>query len=414
MSKDCVQISGGVEYEFRWGDYAGAENLTGPLVFDLGTRTIMDNDGTDPTNLDWRSRLDWWLQFVGIAASDFGNAKVVIKIADDDHEDAVGHNEVVTQDALANSVVLSDAYVAIGDTTQLVAGRRDTSVFLDGDDAPYGFIGLFHSDEVDPGVDVFDGHLDSNNHVIQLYHTLGDSGVTLSAGLEDLYDADGTAAGKLAATIAYAGDTFAGHISGAAGGVLDGVIEDWKMHAAGTATLDNFKVRGAFAAGSIDEGDVVAWNGLVSAEATFDMFTLFGGFEAAYADDSFGAYLPAAGDTLTQWGFNLGASAAVTDAVTIAAAFRWFESDVDHIYYASDSATWHAAAQLIAKLTETLTATGEVGYYDIGDAISLEDPFYGKVALAWAPGGAFTSSIAGEVNSLGAYKATFKAAKTFK
>lgn len=238
--------------------------------------------------------------------------------------------------------------------------------------------------------------------------------MTLSAGLENLYDADGTAAGTAVGTIAYAGDTFAGHISGGAGGILDGTIEDWKMHAAGTATLDNFKVRGAFSGGSIDQGDVVAWNGLLSAEATFDMFTLFGGVEGAYVDDSLGTYLVIP-TTLMQFGFNLGASAAVTDAVSINAGFRWFDLDVDNnLGGAGDDATWQAAVQLVAKLTETLTATGEVGYYDIGNDISVEDPFYGAATLAWAPGGAFTSSIKGEVNSLGAYKATFKAAKKFE
>ena len=36
---------------------------------------------------------------------------------------------------------------------------------------------------------------------------------------------------------------------------------------------------------------------------------------------------------------------------------------------------------------------------------------YGKAILAWAPGGGFTSSLAGEVHQNGAYKATFKAGK---
>ena len=50
------------------------------MIFDAGTRTIIDNNGTSPSELDWRSRVDWWLQFVGIAQSDFGNAKAVIKL----------------------------------------------------------------------------------------------------------------------------------------------------------------------------------------------------------------------------------------------------------------------------------------------------------------------------------------------
>ena len=59
MSKDCVQISGQVEYEFNWGDYAGSVPLTGPVTSKASTRNIDNNNGTTPTNLDWRSRLDW-------------------------------------------------------------------------------------------------------------------------------------------------------------------------------------------------------------------------------------------------------------------------------------------------------------------------------------------------------------------
>jgi hypothetical protein len=40
--------------------------------------------------------------------------------------------------------------------------------------------------------------------------------------------------------------------------------------------------------------------------------------------------------------------------------------------------------------------------------------FYGAAELAWAPGGGFTSSIKGEINSESAYKVTFKAAKSFE
>ena len=40
--------------------------------------------------------------------------------------------------------------------------------------------------------------------------------------------------------------------------------------------------------------------------------------------------------------------------------------------------------------------------------------FYGKAGVEWAPGGGFTASVAGEANTLGGYKGTFKAAKTIK
>jgi hypothetical protein len=438
-SDDCLQISGGVTYEFNWGDYNVAHPLTAPVVSKAGFRDIMDNGNTGVAdqNLDWRSRLDWWLQFVGAASSDFGTAKAVIKLADNDHQDATGTNETVVQDTTEDNAYVKEAYVSIGDTTKIVAGRRDSSVYQDGDDEPFGFIGMFNSDGVDKGVNVFDYNvtvaglpvggrsvLPLKNHVIQLYHTIGDSGVTVSAGLENLFGANNVVgngtAGTAVGTIAYAGDSFTGHISAAAGGILDGTIEDWKMHAGATATLDNFKIRGAFSGGSVGSGTLTSWNGLLSGEATFDMFTISAGIEGGVASGftTFGTWAgvaaPVAGDVV-QWGGNLTASAAVTDTVTIAAGFRWIESDANDVYttIGPDTATWHAALKLIAKVTETLTATGEVGYYDIGNSLSTENPFYGSAELAWAPGGQFTSSVKGEVNSLGAYKATFKAAKTF-
>ncbi len=435
-SDDCLQISGGVDYEFRWGDYANDAWLTANTIFrDDEGRTIIDDGhatGNSDANLDWRSRMNYWVQFVGAASSDFGTAKAVIKLASDDEDFSITNEDfgaATPTEADGNDVFVKEAYVSVGDTTQLVAGRRDASVFQNGDDKPFGFIGMFHSDEVDPGVDVFHDRLKTKGHVIQLYHTVGDTGLTLSAGLENLNGSaykvyqtttapaltPAESAGTLVGTIAYASDALTGHVSFAAGGILDGDIEDWKMHAGMTGTFDNFKVRAAFATGSANDGAVTAWNGLVSAEANFDMFTLAGGFEAAHRD---------APTDLTQWGGNLVASAAVTDEVTIAAGFRWFDSNTD----TSDSETYQGALQLITKLTETLKITGEVGYYAVGVNVAQpsnagtgqvpvsvrgDDAFYGSAELAWAPGGGFTTSIKGEVNSLGGYKATFKAAKSF-
>ncbi len=428
---DCLQISGGVTYEFNWGDYKNDAWATTNLIFrDDEGRTIIDNgyNGTDTNaNLDWRSRMNYWLQFVGSAKSDFGTAKAVIKLASDDEDFDVLNEQPAVADA--NDVFVKEAYVSIGDTTKIVAGRRDASVFQDGDDAPFGFIGMFHSDQVDPGVDVFKDRLKTKGHVIQLYHTIGDSGLTLSAGLENLNGSaykvyqgatapaltTAESAGTLVGTIAYASDALTGHVSFAAGGILDAAVEDWKMHAGFTGTFDNFKVRGAFAGGSANNGAVTSWNGLVSAEATFDMFTLAAGLEAANRN---------APTNLTQWGGNVTGSAAVTDMVTIAAGFRWFDSDTS----TTNSETYQAALRLIAKMTESLTMTGEVGYYAVGSAVtpapgnagagnpaavSADGAFYGSAELAWAPGGQFTSSVKGEVNSLGGYKATFKASKTF-
>ena len=307
---------------------------------------------------------------------------------------------------------------------EIVAGNRDTSVFLEDDDAPFGFIGTFHSDAVDPGVGVLKDHVILKGDVIQLYHTVGDSGLTVSAGLENLNSGGTTAhgvvpalnavaandqaaaAGTLVGTVAYASDALVGHISVGAGGILDGTVEDWKIHAGFTGTFDAFKVRGALAGGSSTVAGVTAtaWNGLVSAEAKFDMFTLAAAFEASN--------LTRGASNVTQWGGSVTGSAAVTDQVTIEAGFRWYDSDTS----TANSESYQAALRLIAALTETLKLTGEVGYYSVGSAIPAvraDGAFYGSAELAWTPGGQFTSSIKGEMNSLGGYKATFKASKKF-
>ena len=404
----------------------GIQELNEPSLVATGTPAAAAAANT-AQNMDWSSKVETWVQFVGSASSEFGTAKAVIKLYNEDETIAV--NEVITAPAATattpnNVVSLKEAYVSVGDGTSIVAGRRDTSVFKEDDDEPFGFIGLFHSDAVDKGVNVLKNHLPLKGHVIQLYHAVGDSGVTVSAGLENINNsavaaiapvlaplagvpavAGANAGGSLVGTIAYAAPdgSLTGHVSAGAGGVLDGTIEDWKMHAGFTGTFDNFKVRGAAAGGSYSVGAVTVteWNGLVSGEATFDMFTVAAAFEAAN-------YVRGA-TNINQWGGSVTGSAAVTDQVTIQGGFRWYDSDTA----VANTETWQAALKLIAKLTDTLTATLEGGMYDTNFVGGANDVLYGSAEIAWKPGGQFETSLKGEVNSIGAYKATFKASKQF-
>jgi hypothetical protein len=136
------------------------------------------------------------------------------------------------------------------------------------------------------------------------------------------------------------------------------------------------------------------WNALASAEATFDMFKLAASVE---------------GTSESELGFGVSAGADVTDGVTVNAGFRWFDFDTG----VADTEVWEAAIQLIAEVTETVTVTGELGY--VGENVGVDDSVtYGSAELAWAPGGGFTSSVKGKINSDGAYKVTFKAAKAFE
>ena len=113
--------------------------------------------------------------------------------------------------------------------------------------------------------------------------------------------------------------------------------------------------------------------------------------------------------------YDLGGSigVTVTEGVSINLGARHFFDDT------TDETTTQVAAQVVAAVTETIKVTGEIGGY-FGSAIANNPAFvndsviYGSAELAWTPGGGFSSSVKGEVNSESAYKVTFKAAKSFE
>lgn len=386
---NCLQISGGVEYSFAWGNYAPGVTL---VTTAAGAFSVADDGGVAGTELDWESKVKAWVKFVGTAASDFGPASAVIKLQQKQY--SLVTNETSTSSGSSNAgVVIDEAYVSIGDTTVIMAGKKG-SIMKKGEDAPLNFLGLFNSEKVDTGVNwgggaaLAAGALGDGGHVIQITSDLG-NGVSVGGGLEKL-DITTAGAGTAVGVISYAGDGIAAHLTVAAGGILDGTVENWGYHAGFAGTFDMFKVVAAIA------GDNTGyWNGLASAAATFDMFTLAASVEAANTTGGL--------DT----GFGLSASAAVTDTVTVNVGGRWYRDASLGID------AYQVAAQLVAAVTETITLTGEVGMYD-STANLASDTFYGAATVAWAPGGGFTTSLKGEAYANGAYKATFKAAKSFQ
>ena len=385
---NCLQITGEVSYEFNWGDYAGSATgwPVGTFAIDTSNYDVDANDdgvaaGTDD-NQDWSSRVKSWLKFVATADSDFGPAKAVIKLKSDDEHTWTNEVDVTPADASGTNVFIDEAYVSVGDSTVLMAGDKG-SIGNTGDDEPYNFLGLYNSEVVDAGVGwqvtVADG-----GHVIQVVSDLG-NGVSVGLGLEDLQN-DGTLVGVMS----YAGDTVAAHATFYATDVLLGAVNNWAIHAGATVSVDMMNFRVAVAA-----DDTGWWNGLASAEATFDMFTLAASVEGTSADEI---------------GFGASASADVTDGVTINAGFRWFDYDTTTV----ETESWQAALQLVADVTETITLTGELGIHGENFGATDSTVTYGAAQLAWAPGGGFTSSVKGQANSAGAYKVTFKAAKSFE
>ena len=414
---NCLQISGGVSYEFNWGDYyTGAAATGGELpiasTFD-GTRNIAIGNGAK----DWESQVEAWLKFVGTASSDFGPAKAVIKIKEVD-ESRVGNLGARGADDDTGGVVLDEAYVSVGDTTVIMAGRKGSIAEL-GDDAPFNYLGLFNSDAIDgKGVGVDGDYSGLGGHVIQVVSDLG-NGVSVGVGLENLNGSSTIAdtlpgggdqpftQGTLVGVVSYAGDGLTAHLTGAALGILDGNVESWFVHAGATGTFDAFKVRGAIAYWDNFKftADKDVLNALVSVEGTFDLFKIALSGEMANVTGAL---------SYTDYGVGGSVGVTVTEGIEINLGARYFQDGL-----AADAAddTFQVSAQLVAAVTETIKLTGEIGGY-FGDRVTSvtggDNVYYGAAELAWAPGGGFTSSVKGEVNSESAYKVTFKAAKSFE
>lgn len=391
---NCLQISGGVEYEFAWGNYE-----TGVLLVrtakggGAGTNAFnVANDGVaDGLDNDWASKLKAWVKFVGTASSDFGPASVVLKLQQKVYS-LVTNEGAASAGSGTSATVFDEAYVSIGDTTVIAAGKKG-SIAKKGEDEPLNFLGLFNSEAVDKGVNWGVSTISDGGHVIQIVSDLG-NGVSVAGALENLNGAVGSTAGTAFGVISYAGDGIAAHLTVGAGGILDGVVNNWGYHAGFAGTFDMFKLVAAIAG-----DDTGYWNGLASASATFDIFTLAASVEAANTTGG------------TDVGFGVSGSAAVTDTITINLGGRWYRDASDSID------AYQIAGQLVAAVTETITLTGEVGIYETSDAVNGplgSDTFYGAGTVAWAPGGGFTTSLKGEAYSNGAYKATFKAAKSFQ
>ncbi|MFN4211145.1 MAG: hypothetical protein ACK4G5_11285, partial [Devosia sp.] len=107
--------------------------------------------------------------------------------------------------------------------------------------------------------------------------------------------------------------------------------------------------------------------------------------------------------------------ATVAEGIELNIGGRYFNDGTDGV---GDG--YQVAAQLIAALTETIKLTGEIGVYGHGENVAPVAPaaafsdFYASAELGWKPGGGFESSIGAKVQQNGAYKVTFKAAKSFE
>jgi hypothetical protein len=468
---NCLQVTGSVSYMFAWGDFKqGIGSNAGGLRIvqtpdDNSTIPVAgDSSGTTNHATDWDTQMIAWLQVVASADSDFGVAKAVIKLKSEqyrhsyngfgyfDGDDTGGSttnpgpsptNES-GQQGPSGTVLFDNAYVSVGDSTVLTAGKVG-SVANRGDDTPLNWLGLFNSDNVDsngvlwsvsnraggnaytgsPGAvnggvvaDSNGADIQTGGHSIQVVSSLG-NGITVKGGLEDLQDTQPSRAGTAVGVISYAGDNLTAHLTVLEAGILDGHPDVGAYHAGLTGTFDKFKLVAAIAGDSTGY-----WNGLASAQLSLDMFKLAASVEGTH-DAATGVN---GGDGLNGFGAGASASVTVSDGVTLNIGGRYFDQDTA----TTGNEGYQGAIALVAAITETITLEGDIGVYgtngtgNLPNVVAQPNPlggvagapwyntYYGAASVTWAPGGGFTSSLKGEAYSNGAYKATFNASKSFQ
>ena len=192
---NCLQISGEVKYQFDWGNWKGSDAIAQTQF--LGNVNVDAPNTAAGVSNDWDSRVQSYLKFVGTAGSDFGPASVVVTVKEVQHQ--ISTNGLVAAGGDNKAINFDEAYVQVGDTTVLTAGKRG-SIFNKGDDEPFNFTGLFLSQRADTGV-VADENADGitpkrGGHVIQLWTNIGE-GLIAKIGLENLNSDGATAAGAL-------------------------------------------------------------------------------------------------------------------------------------------------------------------------------------------------------------------------
>lgn len=237
---NCLAISGGVTYQFIFGDFNGegavARTFDGNRNVEFGGSFI--NAAGDEFAGDWESKVEAWLKAVGTASSDFGPASATIKLKSVERYQAwnggytnragaalVGGPLILTHSD-TQPFEIDEAFVQIGDTTTIMAGKKGSIANL-GDDAPFNFLGLFNSAAIDGGGVGIDGDYDGlGGHVIQVVSSLG-NGVSVGVGLENLGNGftNAAQAGTLVGVVSYAGEGLTAHVTGAAFGILDGNVK---------------------------------------------------------------------------------------------------------------------------------------------------------------------------------------------
>lgn len=431
---NCLQISGSVDYRLRFGNYRNGYDVANAYdgaVDPIGTDSVTFLG--EVRDLDWDSRARAYLKAVAASSTDFGTARAVIglrqvdewRVQNEGYSNAVaGVPGAVAGGDHTNGIQIEEAYVSVGDSTVLMAGKRKTgaagSIANIGDDSPYSF--LFMSDKIDGGgvlIDADDRRY--GGHVIQVSTDLG-NGLAASIGLENIDTTSGSNdtniqvartraqdAGTLIGVLQYAGDGVSAHLTGVGYGVLDGNIESYALHAGATGTFDMFKVRAALGYDTnFKYRNYNLFTALASVEGTFDMFKVALSGEIANFN--------------SQTDYTIGGrvSAQVTEGVSINFDAAWFRDAVNTKAAGGQTDSVRLQAEIAAGVTESVTLTAAVGTY-LGSGVynnafvpvRIDNLTYGKIGATWKPSAEFSTGANLEVNSQGAYRTEFTASKSF-
>lgn len=363
---NCLKFSGEVEYEF---------------VYDLSyDSAIGAADGVDNSSSD----LDWEFTMEATADSDFGPAKAVIILSDQDYATRSASFGGTVISGNYDGVNVKEAFVSIGDQTVITAGKTG-SIANEDDDESFGYFEQEFADidsidfDVTAGVRLFS----VGGHVIQVSHDAG-NGVSVSVGLEHLEGANfglsGTRNfGSLVGVVAVDQDWGTAHFTIVADDILRNTTTDqpWLVHTGATFNAtDDLKLRAAAQLWN-DSANNSNWRLLGASEYTFDMFTLalaVGGNRIATTDN---------------WWVELSGSAEVTEGVKFTLAYMYdsVDSSISNTY------TQKVAAEVEADVSDNMTLTAGVEHEITTVLGTSTDDTDLSLKLAWEPGGGYEASV---------------------
>ena len=308
------------------------------------------NSGTDDVETDATVGLD----FEAVSPTDFGPATAFISLTSDWSWGDNGFDEVD----------VDEAYVSVGDTTVVTAGYV-TSLFESTVDVPDGAYDFdFFGPDFIPYEDSEDGNVMSFN----VTHSVGD-GFSIGGAIEAEVT-NGPDDTTIVGVASYAGSGIAAQGNFA----FNTITGDYGVYAAFQGYFDPATIVALFST------DGTSYSATLGAAVVVDIFTLAGYVETDGTNYTLDGHL----------------EAAVTDTVTI---------NLDS-QYVSPAATWDISAGVDVDVTETLTASLEVGTDESAN-------HYAMAGLTWEPVADTSFSAEGTAYAGGSWTATLSGSREF-